>query len=239
MKRGFLFVLFLFIIFSMSACTLIDRIMGTVSEHENEDFQKGIPEKYRLKINVPDYLNDPLPATDKNFDSILFGVWGTINGEQSITTEPSNLPKVIDLFSIEELEAYFDMTVVVNEEKSPYRQENQDAEEYLLYKKGTEPGSFSDGNVHISITDWGDPQSASYYMTSVFSNKREIEDLGISAIMLTSSSNTVYIQVTDTAVLGVSVEIKPPEGGFPEPLEDEAMLDFARMVYNRFMEKNR
>lgn len=263
MKRAFPLVLSLLVLPGFTACSAGGESTGTgvasemtaaqagtaapASEPETEetvpehpvsdrsaDFQAGIPEKYRVKINIPADWKDPLPSSDADFDSPLFGL-GQIVDEQKTPGEPMDLPRVIDLFTIEELEAYFDMVVKVDDEESLMLIENQDSEKYLLYDSDTSTSGFSDGVVYISLTDWCDPLTAASYMSFFSSEQHVIEDLGQRAHI--SASNSVTILVADTVIMEISAEFDPPEGGPKEPLEEEPMLEFARLVYERFVEK--
>lgn len=199
-----------------------------------DDFQAGVPEEHRLKINVPASWNDPLPAVDKDFFSPLFGVGRYLDEQQQTDREPLKLPRVVDLFTIEELEAYFGMTVVLSEEGRNIVIANRDKELYLLYRMDASKPAFWDGKVELALQDCGDRLSALTYMTMIASEPREIEGLGERALF--TKWNSVYILVTDSVLLSISAKFKPPEGGMPEHMDEEPMLELARYVYARFME---
>ncbi len=239
MKRAFSLILSLLILFGIVACTPKEQphetsskpgdketISGQTESKSSEDFQAGIPEEYRLKINVPREWREPLPSSEYTIDSPLSGIADMLDQQQPSEREPVILPKVGEFFTIEELEAFFGM-IVKNEEVHP--RENCDGVRYSLYK--AEKKGASDGEVNIWIYDWGDPVSAISTMNTILSDPREIEGLGKRALI---SKGSVHILVKDGIVLTVSVEYRPPDsGGWLEPAEEELILEFARLVYDR------
>lgn len=264
MKRIFSIILLLLILFGAVACsskgrssetsstskpenreTLSEQKSSTSTESENqetlsdknestsaEDFQAGIPEEYRLKINIsPEWNEEPLPTSEYSINSPLFGIGDYIDPQQAGAREPVILPKMEELFTIEELEAYFGMNIKIDEDINP--SEGSDGVRYRMYK--AEKKGFWDGEVNIWINDWGDPVSASSTMNILASDPREIEGLGNRALI---SKGRVYILMKDGLVLSVSVEYSSPEsGGWMEPAEEELVLDFARLAYDRAIEK--
>ncbi|NLJ70198.1 MAG: hypothetical protein GX328_01865 [Clostridiaceae bacterium] len=216
----------------------------TASNHsgnENiEDFQADIPEEYRLKVNIPSDMNEPLPSSEYADNSPLFGIGDVLEGQQQGNQEPRksiNLPKVIDLFTIEELENYFGMVVYVNEEGNLIPFENEDSVTYLLYETETEtPKSlFCDGKVYISLKDWGNPATAASYINFFRIDPREIEISGKRAL-IQDSDNDVSIYVTDSVILDLIVEFKGQDGWLV-PADQELVLKFAQLVCERLMEK--
>jgi cytochrome c biogenesis protein ResB len=91
MKKIVLFILLLLII-NMMACSFKEpppktksNKEKTVSEQQDteiedpNDFQAGIPEEYRLKVNITDDYYEPLPESDVTLDSPLFKIGERIN----------------------------------------------------------------------------------------------------------------------------------------------------------------
>lgn len=258
MKRALSLVLSLFILIGLSDCSAGRKSKGTIvetispgtkaasesttgrigttapaAEHpesrQTDDFQAGVPEAYRLKINVPAGWNDPLPSAGEDFVSPLFGVGKIIDEQQQADREPVKLPRVVDLFTIEELEAFFDMTVVLSEEGRNIVIGNRDKELYLIYRTDASKPAFWDGKLELALQDCGDRLSALTYMTMIASEPREIEDLGEHALF--TEWNSVFILVADSVLLSISAKFKPPEGGMPEHMDEEPMLELARHVY--------
>jgi hypothetical protein len=245
MKRVFSLILSLFILFGVVACSPNERSPETSSKPgtkdtlpqqteststDAEDFQAGIPEEYRLKINAPADWGEPLPTSEYNIDFPLFGINDVMDPQQPSDQAPVTLPKVGELFTVEELEAYFGMNIKVGD---VHPIENSDGARYLLYE--AEIKGFCDGEVNIWIYDWGDQMSALSTMNIVLSDPREIEGLGKRALI---SKENVYILVKDGIVLTVSVEFVPPDsGGWMEPADEELLLDFARLAYDRTIGK--
>ncbi len=237
MKRVLSLILLLFILFGMVACSPKEQSPGTVSDSgkegskdpeskSTEDSQEGISERYRLKKNIPADWNDPLPSSEYTFDSPLFASGGLLDDQQQATRPPVDLPDLTDLFTIEELEAYFGMVVKVS------RAGSEDAKKYVYYHmiKGSGLG----GTFSFWAEDYGTPLAAGSMMQMVLTDPREIEGLGKRALL---GKYALMILVTDTVVLSVSLELKPPEGGMLEAATDEEFIAFARLVYERFMEK--
>ncbi|MDI9470749.1 MAG: hypothetical protein QM296_11185 [Bacillota bacterium] len=202
---------------------------------QREDFQAGIPEEYRLKINVPADWNDPLPTENHDFKFPLFAVGQYLDAEQQAEQEPPKLPRVIDLFTIEELEEYFGMTLVLSEEGRNVIIENRDKELYLIYKTDASRPGHWDGKLEIALRVFGDRLSALSYMSMVVSEPKEIEGLGKRALL--SKRNAVYILIADTVLLGINLGFVSPENRMPVPMDEDVLLDFSRRVYERCMEK--
>ncbi|MGI6072442.1 MAG: hypothetical protein ACOX75_05460 [Lachnospiraceae bacterium] len=229
MKRIFLLMFLLVLLFTMNACFFKKE------EANPKDSQAHIPEEYRLKTNIPEDWYEPLPTAEDGFVSPLFGLSEVIDGGQQESREPIDLPDAEELFTVEEMEEFFEMIVIVKEENTSFAMENETSVEYRLYKTEPATGAFPDGSAGFHITDWGDPQTASATMGILYSDAREIEGLGKRAHI--NQFNKIGILATDTAILGVWAEFEPPEGGPNVPADEEFMLKFARFVYDRFMEK--
>lgn len=246
MKRVLSFILLLFILFSSVACSSKEQSPGTVSEsgkegskdteskgsevpesESTEDSQAGIPEEYRLKKNIASDWNAPLASSTENVNDFpLFGVGEMVNQQQLAARAPS---LIMDLFTVEEVETYFDLYVKITQEILM----NQGTVWYFLYKDSSKEG-FWDGDVYICIKDYGDPQTAEYAMTATLSNLREIKVSERRAVM---DDYTVNILVTDTMVLGVSMHFRPPEWGPLGPPDEKLLLDFTQRVYDRVTDK--
>jgi hypothetical protein len=245
MKRVLSLILLLFILFSTIACSPKEQSTGTASESSKEgskdtegkgteipesksteDSQDEIPERYRLKKNIPADWNDPLPSSEYAFDSPLFATGGLLDDQQQPTRPPVDLPDLTDLFTIEELEAYFGMDVDVS------RAGAEDAKKYVYYHMTK--GSGLGGTFSFWAEDYGTSVAAGSMMQMVLTDPREIEGLGKRALL---GKYALMILVTDTVVLSVSLELKPPEGGMLEAATDEELIAFARLVYERLMEK--
>ncbi len=237
MKRVLSLILLLFILFGTVACSPKEQSPGTASESgkegskdpeskSTEDSQEGISERYRLKKNIPADWNDPLPSSEYTFDSPLFASGGLLDDQQQATRPPVDLPDLTDLFTIEELEAYFGMVVDVSNTGSG------DANKYAYYHmiKGSGLG----GTFSLFVTDYGTPLAAGSMMQMLSKNPREVEGLGRRALL---EKGNVTILVTDTVLLSVFLDLKPPEGGMLESATDEEILAFARLVYERLMDK--
>ncbi len=257
MKRVFVLVVLALLLVSMSACSFKESLFKSIAERKSEaktepsaepgskeepseqmestdsdDFQAGIPERYRLKINVPTDWNTPLPSSADAGKSVFFGL-GNIAGEQQNPQKSSELPKVIDLFTVEELTEYFGMKVTVEDSSSHFVTENEDWERYLLYDTET---SKRKGSATITISDYGSPEAAAA-VNSFFSSEddREIEVAGKRAVI--SSENSIGIMVTDSVNLHITLKTVSPDGWPDEPAEEEQVIDFARLVYERLIEK--
>lgn len=234
MKRVFLLMLSLLVLFSMAACSSSQPgNKETLSEHPEgknaEDPQAEIPEEYCLKTNIPDDWHDPLPSSEYAGDFPLFGLGALVDGAQ----EGVSLPQVIDLFTIDELETYLGMIVSVDE--NLYSLEGDDVEQYFLRETETAIPELWDGKIKIWLKDLGNPAGVSFYLEQLYPNSREIEDLGEQAII--STSNTVIIQVKGAVIVGISAEFKRPEDRVAEPAEEKFMLDLAHFVSDRLIEK--
>jgi molybdate transport system substrate-binding protein len=246
MIRIFSLILSLFILFSITGCSSKEQSSGSVVEtksagaedssetteaesNNTEDVQKEIPEKYRLKKNIPDDWYDPLPSSEYTADfPLLFGIESMVDG----TREDINLPEVKDLFTIEELEAYFGMTVVVDEEANSAGSES--FEHYYLCETGTSIPELWDGKVKIRLVDADNPAGVSYYIKSFYPDSHKIEGVGRRAVF---DDGTVIVQVTDAAILSVFAEFKRPDDRVAEPADEKYMLDLAQFVCERFMAK--
>ncbi|NLZ67344.1 MAG: hypothetical protein GX910_06855, partial [Clostridiaceae bacterium] len=128
MKRVITLIFSLFILIGAAACSPNERspetssktgdketISGQTDSTSTEDFQAGIPEEYRLKINAPADWGEPLPTSEYNIDFPLFGINDVMDPQQPSDQEPVILPKVGELFTVEELEAYFGMNIKVGD----------------------------------------------------------------------------------------------------------------------------
>ena len=230
MKRAFLLILSLILLFGMSACSVKYK-----EDADSKFQQKEIPEEYRLKVNIPDYWNDPLPSAEADFVFPLFGLGSVLDGEQPGKREPLDIPSAEDLFTVEEVGKYFDMIVRVKKKDGSFTMENETTVTYYLYKTEPSEYTFPYGVANFWISDWGDPMTASATMSVFDSDSREIKDLGKRAFI--DKLGGIRMLATNTVIIGVSLEFDPPEGGPRVPAEEEDMLKFARLVYDRFMEK--
>ena len=145
------------------------------------------------------------------------------------------MPSAEDLFTVEEMEEYFDMIVRVKKKDGSFTMENETTVTYYLYKAEPSEYTFPYGVANFWISDWGDPMTASATMNVFDSDSREIEDLGKRAFI--DKLGGIRMLATNTVIIGVSLEVDPPEGGPKVPAEEKDMLKFARLVYDRFMEK--
>ncbi len=55
-----------------------ETVREAKSEETEDDFQKGIPEEYRLKQNIPDDLDEPLPTSEDSPNSGFFEMMGEV-----------------------------------------------------------------------------------------------------------------------------------------------------------------
>jgi len=122
-----------------------ETVPEQLESDQTEDLQAGIPEQYRVKINVPADWKDPLPSSDPDLVSLLSGP-GKIVDEKKAAGDPLDLPGAVDLFKIAELEEHFDMIVIIDDEGSP-----------AMYESETMRRELNDGEVYISLIDWCDP----------------------------------------------------------------------------------
>ena len=245
MKKVLSLILSLFILFSITGCSSKEQSSGSVVEKKSAgatdgskttkekskntaDSQTDIPEKYRLKTNIPDDWYAPLPSSEYSIDFPLFGMGGMVNDAQ----EGVNLPEVIDLFTIEELEAYLGMIVTVDEDSSSIVYDS--FKQYYLRETETSIPELWDGKVSIWLTDLGNPAGVPHYLQSFYPDAREIEGLGKRALF---DDDTVIIHVTDAVIVGVSATFKRPEDRAPEPAKETFLLDFAQFIHERVMDK--
>ena len=247
MKKVLSLILSLFILFSITGCSSKEQSSGSVVEKKSagataglktteansksaEDVQSKIPEEYRLKPNFPDYWFDPLPSSE--YDAKDFPLFGMGEMMMGGTPETISLPEVSDLFTIEELEAYFGMSVAVDELAFPMNSNN--FENYYLSETETSIPELWDGKVKIWLMDLLNPIGVSNFLKAYYPDAREIKGLGRRALF---NDDTVIVQVTDTAIAGVFATFKRPEDRVSAPAEETYMLDLAPFVYERVMEK--
>ncbi|MGI6315194.1 MAG: hypothetical protein ACOX17_00690 [Christensenellales bacterium] len=199
-----------------------------------EEAQAKIPEEYRLKVNIPADWNEPLPPSEDDFASPLFGIGNLVGTGQQDNGEPVDYPDAEELFTIEEIEEYFGMMAEVEEKSDLYIMENSTSVTYKLYKSEPSSSAFADGIVDISLEDWGSPTGASSTMSMIYGDDKELEGFGTRAYLKEFGGVAILV---DTAILHIDVELEPPGGGPKAPADEEFMLKFSHFVYDRLMEK--
>ncbi len=216
-------ILIIIIAVALSACTSDvnpETKESTIDKTEG-DVQSEIPEEYRLKQNISHNWNEPLPDSENSGNMDFFNTMGSISTTDDSSVEKLDLPKIKDLFTIEELETFFNRPVETAENYASVAYD--DYVEYYLPASGEKLNR--NGYVNIGIKAYPNLIALQAVMDPKIYDGKMIDDFGNKAFMYGS---TVVIELDNSVVLTVSVH---GNGDW-----EEISLNFAKMVYNKLHE---
>lgn len=261
MKKVSTILLAVLIILSISACSSLDKkgeidkntekvknieesIDNKQEEKSEESTKKSeetetsksteIPPEYTLKRNVELGWDDPLPESDVSYKFGFFEAVGNVGDPGS--TQDIAIPEVKNLFTKEDIENYFLMKVIeIKEDEGLMLPNTHNIVYYLEHTDGTDNNDdnlwASDPTVSIAVKAFANEQLARESFDMLKVEKPEV-DLGVEAnIYNVFGIITLEILTYNNEILEISLD------GMNN--QHALVQDFAKLVYERFVEQSK
>lgn len=260
MKKVSTILLAVLIIISLSACSSLDKSreidnntekaknieesVDNKPEKKSEESTKKseetetsknteIPPEYTLKRNIELGWDDPLPESDVSYKFSFFEAVGNVGDQGS--TQDITIPEVKNLFTKEEIENYFLMKVVEIKENEGFMLPNtHNIVYYLEYTDGTaNDDNLWDGEptVSIAVKAFANEQLARESFDMLKVETPEVA-LGVEVnIYNVFGIITLEILTYNNEILEISLD------GMNN--QHTLVQDFAKLVYERFVEQSK